>query len=426
MPLSPGKLSRAAKDHIAMKEALNQRLARYAKFIEEADLVAKFYILILCLMFALHNIWAVRTIYYFILLPMFFIVVRKADLQAVVRSPIFICVAIYFATFAVTYPLAFEFQLKAYGGHLRNSLLTLAFLAMTAYLMRRDELFPNQLFLFLAVTAAAVAAATIWQFYGGLPPLDRWPARLSGIPGFTIYYNPNWNALSYGVVCVGAVAAATRLGVSRGHVALLIGSAIVLFAAVALTQSRGVLLGVLAGLAIVVLLLPKQFPSRRAIQVGLFACVAVAMVPFAAGMWERGDGYRFFLWNEYLHYVQARPWTGFGLTEELLVQTPDHAFETTHPHNMIYHALLRGGAFAAAALAALLLGTLLEAWRSWRRTLSPLVLAVAVTAILPLQVEFTVVSATSVGWDWLVLWMPIGLCLGANVARTAPERAYAL
>jgi O-antigen ligase len=405
-----------------MKAALNQRLARYAGFIERADLVAKFYILILCLMFALHNIWAVRTIYYFILLPMFFMVVRKDDLAAVVRSSIFICVAIYFAVFAVTAPLDLEFQLKAYGGHLRNSLLTLAFLAMTAYLMRRDELFPHRLFLFLAVTAAAVAAATIWQFYGGLPPLDRWPARLSGIPGFTIYYNPNWNALSYGVVCVGAVAAAIRPGVSRGHIALLVGSAIVLFTAVVLTQSRGVLLGVMAGLAVVVLLLPKQFPFRRAIQVGIFACVAVAMLPFVAGMHERGDGYRFFLWNEYLKFVQARPWTGFGLTTELLVRTPDDGFETTHPHNIIYHALLRGGAFAAAAMAALLLAMLLEGWRSWRRTGVALFLAVAVTAILPLQFEFTVVSATSVGWDWLVLWMPIGLCLGAGVARAAPER----
>jgi O-antigen ligase len=102
---------------------------------------------------------------------------------------------------------------------------------------------------------------------------------------------------------------------------------------------------------------------------------------------------------------------GSGLSAPI-TKAPD-GFETTHPHNIVYHALLRGGVFAALALAAFLAATCLQSIRAWRITGAAVYPALIVTALLPLQLEFTVVVGTAPGWDWLVLWMPIGLCIGA-------------
>lgn len=397
-----------------MTEALYiPKRAALAKYIERYDLIAKFYILMLCLIFVLPNIWAVRMTYYFILLPVFLIAIRMDDLRDIVRLPVFIFATLYFSVFAVIAPFTAEFNFKALVEHIRNSLLVLSFLAITAHLVRRNPKFPFQLFLFLAPTAAVVGINNVWHFYGGFLPFDRLP-RLEGIPGLTMYYNPNWIAQLYGVVCVGAVAAATQSGTRRSAAALLILSGITLFVCVALTQTRSVLIAVLVGLAIVIVLLPHQTRMQRAIQLAVIAAAVLASLPFVEMLVARGEPYRLAFWKAYLGLVEAHPWIGSGLSSQIIVKAPD-GVETTHPHNIVYHALLRGGVFAAVALVAFLTASCLQAVRAWQATGAAIYPALIVTALLPLQLEFTVVVGTPVGWDWLVLWMPIGLCMGAGL-----------
>ncbi len=110
-----------------------------------------------------------------------------------------------------------------------------------------------------------------------------------------------------------------------------------------------------------------------------------------------------------------------------MAKAPD-GIETTHPHNIVYHALLRGGVFAAVALLAFMATVCVQALRAWRITGASIYPALAITALLPLQLEFTVVVGTSPGWDWLVLWMPIGLCSAPilPVRRTGTPSAPAL
>ena len=393
--------------------------ATLASYVERYDLIAKFYILMLCLIFVLPNIWAVRMIYYLILLPMFLIAIRMDDLRDIVRSPIFIFATLYFTVFVVFAPFTAEFSFKAVVEHIRNSLLVLSFLVITAHLVRGNPKFPFQLFLFLAPTAAVVGINNVWHFYGGLPPFGSL-RRLEGIPSLTMYYNPNWIAQLYGVVCVGTVAAATRPRTPRSAAVLLVLSAISLFVCVALTQTRSVLIAVLAGLAIVIVLLPHQTRMQRAIQLAAIAAAAVASLPFVEMLVARGDPHRLAFWKAYFGFVEAHPWIGSGLSSQIIVKAPD-GIETTHPHNIVYHALLRGGVFAAVALVGFLTAACLQAMRAWRATGAAIYPALIVTALLPLQLEFTVVVGTSVGWDWLVLWMPIGLCIGAGL--TDRERA---
>ena len=95
-----------------MTALLSRRLAPAAAFIERNELLAKFYILMLCLIFVLPNVWAVRTMYYVVLLPMFFIAVRKDELWEIARSPVMILVGVYFLVFALAAPFAPEFNFK--------------------------------------------------------------------------------------------------------------------------------------------------------------------------------------------------------------------------------------------------------------------------------------------------------------------------
>jgi O-antigen ligase len=216
----------------------------------------------------------------------------------------------------------------------------------------------------------------------------------------------------YGVVCVGAAAAATRPGTRWSVVAALAVSSLVLFGCVLLTQTRSVLIGTLLGLGAVLVLLPGQTRTKRTVQFALIAAAAIASVPFVEALIERGDPYRVAFWQAYIPLVEAYPWSGHGLSAPIIVHAPDGT-ETNHPHNIIYHALLRGGALAMAALIALFAAVCWQAICAWRITGSALYPALIIVALIPLQLEFTVVVGTSVGWDWLVLWMPIGLSMGA-------------
>jgi O-antigen ligase len=395
-----------------LSAAQRDRLAAWAAFIERHDLLAKFYLLTLSLIFILPNVGPVRNMYYIVIVPMLFIVMTRAEALRIVRSPIFIFMALYFLVYALAAPFAVEFSARDFIGHIRNSVLVLTFLAITVRLMLRNPQFPLELFLVVGVIGALVGLNNLWQFYGGLPPLDRMPRRFEGIEGITMYYNPNWIAQMYGVVCVGAAAAATRPGTRAGVVAALALSALVLFGCVLLTQTRSVLIGTVLGLGAVLVLLPGQTRVKRTVQFTLIAAAAVASVPFVEALIARGDPYRVAFWQAYIPLVETYPWIGHGLTAPIIVHAPDGA-ETNHPHNIVYHALLRGGVFALTALLALFAAVCWQALRAWRITGSALYPALIIVALIPLQLEFTVVVGTSVGWDWLVLWMPIGLAMGA-------------
>jgi O-antigen ligase len=180
-----------------------------------------------------------------------------------------------------------------------------------------------------------------------------------------MYYNPNWLAQLYGIACVGAVAAAARPGTRRLFVVLLLLSAAALLLCVGLTQTRGVLIGVLAGFAIIIVLLPGQTPLRIAIQLAVVAGVIVACMPLIEVLIARDEPYRMAFWKAYVPLVEAHPWAGSGLSTPIVVKAPD-GVETTHPHNIIYHALLRGGVFAALTLVVFFAVTCLQSLRAWR------------------------------------------------------------
>lgn len=396
-----------------------------AKRIEAHRLLANACILVLCLVYILPNVWGVRTTYYAVVLPLLLLTITRSELARIGRSPIFLAAAAYFLVFVIAAPFT-EVDVGSVLGHVRNAVLVLSYIATLAILASRDPAFPVRLFVYLGVTAAIAAAANIWVFYGGLPPLDRLPQRMEGIPGQTMYYNQNWIALLYGIPCVGAAAAAMHRDTRRPLAVLLAVAASVLFAAVVLAQSRGVLIGVLAGLGVVVILMTSDFGpvARHVVRAAAAVAVAVVAFVFLGKLMERGDSYRLTVWTLYIQYVEAHPWAGSGLTAALPIDD-QQGFQTIHPHNLVYHSLLRGGVFAAAALVGMLVLVCVQAVRAWWRNGSPLLPALVVTSFVPFQFEFSTVAGTTVGWDWVTLWLVVGLVLGTSLTTMSNGPAQA-
>jgi O-antigen ligase len=403
--------------------AARLKLMPLAKFIERHDLLAKFYILLLSLILILPRIGPVRLLYYAVVIPMFLLVLRKDELNAIARSPIVLLVVAYFFVFVLVAPFADQFDAKALASHIRSSILVVLFLATTALLVLRNPKFPASLVFCLALVAAVVGLNNVWRFYRSLPPdLVPW-LRLQGVPGITMYYNSNWISQLYGIICVAAVAIAAGGRLRPSRRALLIGSAIILFACVLLTQTRSVLIGVVAGIAVTIVL-GQHRKSHLVILLAVAVGVLLVSAPYIESLITRGDPHRRHFWLAYLDLVWTRPWAGYGLSADLAIWAPDGT-ETTHPHNIVYHALLRGGMFAMLALVALLAASCWQALRAWRITNMTIYPSLMVAALIPLQLEFTVFTGTSVGWDWIVLWMPIGLCIGANLLSGSRDQPLA-
>ena len=387
-------------------------------FVERHGLLEKFYILTFCLFYAVPNVWSARSCLYWFVLPLFLIVVPRDPLLRILRAPLLLVCMAFFLIVIVAAPFAQEVVPRQIGNQVRILLVLTAFLVVTAYLAYRDRDFPYRFFLYVSCTAAIGAALTVWNHLFLDVPASHIPRRLEGVPGMIVYYNPSFVGAIYGFACVGAAAAATRPGISRGEFSILAMAAAILGTAVVLTYSRHNLLGVVLALAIIIALAPSHLdPSlRRAVRIGALvaACVLLFGLYMAKSMWlgmtERGDSYRFFLWKSYWTFIEQHPWVGVGITAKHPVALP-HGVEMPHPHNFIYAVAIKSGVLAAASVTIMLLLAGIQAIWAWVkiRALFPLVLLAM--AVGPTQFDFGHLPQ-SLGMEWLVLWFPIGLCIG--------------
>src|SRR5262249_34340066 len=124
------------------------------------------YILALCLVYVMHNIWAARTAYDFVVLPAALLIVRPRDWLPVVKDPVFLAVGAYFTALALACLAAPDRQAAVFARHVEQSLLVLSFIAITAILVRRHgQRFIIGGFLVLSVAAAAAALLNIVAYY---------------------------------------------------------------------------------------------------------------------------------------------------------------------------------------------------------------------------------------------------------------------
>ena len=396
-------------------------LATAAETCRRYRLLEGAYIAVLCLMFLLGNIWASRTLFYVAVLPMGALLALPFAWRMLRMSVILWAAVAYFVVLGLSALGRPDTGAGLLLAHTRNSALILCFLVITAYLIWRSPRFLDDLFLAVSLSAAVNALANIVLFYADVSfTLGPHVRRLEGVIGISGYHNPNVLGAMYGIALVGAAGtlAGGRLAGLRRSAGLL--AAAVLLLAVFLSQSRSSMVAVLA--ALLVLTLWRGGWRVKAAVLGGLAAIYAGIAAIAANpgfILSRGDSFRRELWGRYLAMAAERPWRGYGLGFDTTIRV-SNGMEILNPHNIVLAAQIRGGAFAALALAAMLAAGFYWALRGWtrHRLIAPLGLIVAATVAGSLDFD---IASTSLGWPWFLLWLPVGICVGTEAVLRLPE-----
>lgn len=391
---------------------------------QRQPLVQNLYIASFCLVYLMPNIWAARTLFFYITIPLALIGLNFALLRATLRHPIFLLTTIYFLILILTSLAAPDVRARAIGDHLLQSVRILLLFIVTADLIQRDDTFLKTFGLFLSASAAIAATINMLMFYdtARLASGPILTIRLQGIPGTQVYYNSNVVGVIYAVACVAGASLLASYRLSRLEAGGVIVAAFILFVATVLTQSRGSILGAIAGLGVIALLGADR---RQLVRLGLSTAVVLAALliwtPVIEMMAVRGASLRPMVWSHYWDMAQQRPWFGYGLSYDVTLR--HHGDILLNAHNIILSALVRGGILAAATLLCLVGTCCYLSWTAWRanRVMTPVALMVVGIVATAVDHEMT---ATSLGWPWLLFWIPVAVCLGASMReRSSPRQA---
>jgi len=386
--------------------------------VERHKIAPKSYILALCLVYLMWNIWAARTIYSFLVIPLCLLTFRSEDYRSIARSRIFWLAGCFLGLITLTSLAVSDPNVPLVLRHARHALLVLSFLGITAHFFRKNSEFSGHLAVFLSAAAAIAAIVNTVLFYGHLTVHQVLTLRLGGIPGVTMYYNSNVVGAVYAIAAISAIAILTQLRLSRLQSALLSAASLVLICAVVLTGSRGSIVALTAA-TLVVTMIGANWRLRAILS--LAAALVVLLVfllarPLVDQLFER-HLLRFLIWWTYLGFAKAAPWLGYGLGHDQTFPLPSGEI-ILNAHNIVLNAQIRGGLLSAAALLALIVASLYQAWRGWFEARVLLPLGLTITMIVATSVDYEII-ATDLGYHWLLFWLPVAACLGVELHRRA-------
>jgi hypothetical protein len=197
----------------------------------------------------------------------------------------------------------------------------------------------------------------------------------------------------------------------------------VLLVGLFLTASRGAILALLVGIAVIVLIHTGpnlRLAFARILPIGIAALVIFQWLPInvrshvselSANSSSSSAGYSIYIRDEYQHQatrlIAAHPWTGVGVGNYYL---PGNAITPTtslDPHNVILLQAAEGGYLFAASFVVLLLGAVLAMWR-----LRHIELAVAAIAVLVATFSHGLVDVYWVRGTPLLGWLLAGIVCG--------------
>jgi O-antigen ligase len=293
----------------------------------------------------------------------------------------------------------------------RHILANFSFIAVTAWLVARDQGHVARLCRSLAGAAVITALVSLWLFHVEGHQPHGW--RLTA----WLWPNPNTAGAVFGLACVAAAAGSTPAAGPALLRRLALVAATVLAVAVALTGSRSALAGIAAsGLAWLILGRTWRQPGGRAVAASAVVGLAVAGWITTDEWLARGDNGRLELWSHFWAVGWQRPWLGWGLRQDLAF-TIANGLHTDDPHSMLLETLMRTGMLGVLAWGGAIIAGLVAGYRHWRRHggFAPL----GLTIYLATQGIFeSAVPINPPDWFWILLWIPVGIAAGVEVSPT--------
>ncbi len=285
------------------------------------------------------------------------------------------------------------------------ALVTVAsFVVITAHLVAAEPDHQDRLLKVLAIVALVTTLYSAFTEYQA-----HWfSERLATLP----WTDPNMGAAVIGLLVTGVAAGPGMNREEWPGMRLIYWAVAALLAALLLmTHTRAAMMGVIA--AAFAGALVRQRTLRQAVIWGAGGVIVIGSILFILrAPLTSGEA----AWSAQLasfwHLAQDSLWLGFGTEGQVLVWS-DGTYLTA-PHNMLMAALVHGGVIAVALLAALYIAMIAAGIRNGRRGLSPAPLAMAVyVAVYGL---FATIDVTTPGWQWLALWLPVGIIAGAELS----------
>ncbi len=337
------------------------------------------------------------------------------------RDGVLAALAVYFAAAALSVIVAAPEMRRP------HELVTLA-MTVVPFILVLDSIVARptrRLFLTGAILTGAVVASLIW--YGTYDAGSFYRLSLGSIE------NPV-PAGEYLAIClvlgVAVLFAEIRASVAGPIMALTVALTGI---ALALTQSRGALLGAICGVAFVVWTTVR----KRRYVTAVIAVAVVGIMAFAAAkpdskiadgldLRSRNTQARLETWRQAGDLIQARPLTGHGLGSfPLLGVTYFDGRVVEHPvsaHNVWINSLAETGILGAAALLAFVVLLLRSAWLSQRRATYPLDGALSRGALGGLLVSLVAgLTATSLDAEPGMLFFTIA-AIGISGGRATNAR----
>lgn len=365
------------------------------------------YLLLLCALFFLPGRSLHHKLFYglFSIPSLIALCLRPRELKVLLREPIFIAVLLFVAWALVS--LCWGPGSESSASQFKPPLHTLMLFAGCYLLVRyRSEIVQPLLF-----TAAMVGligtACDLFMFARIYEP----GLRLIGGGAFD---NPLLSSHMYGFYCAYWLSM-SMICKRRQMLWLCIPAITIMFAAVIATGSRTPL----AALTLAALWLSFICWNRRSVVLlgALFISGAAVTVLFSQMIIERGDSYRFEIWQLALHKIADHPWIGHGYNANLAID-PGVGYAFQEPHSFALGVLYYVGIFG------LLPWLFFQAWgllSSWRYRLQPLFVIASTWLIFGIGAGLTegggIISRPKE--HWFLLWIPLALIAALSINQRA-------
>lgn len=296
------------------------------------------------------------------------------------------------------------------------------------------------LFWLALVTACQVPDHYLYRFANGLLLIVALGALYAVISYFLfgeMLRNRGPNLLHHYILGPSILIACAATGVMlrqhlrRPDIRLTLGLFMLLAAYVLTTRSRGPMLGLTVWI-LVMFLLDRRDLRRNA---WIFGGLAVTVVVFCLvepqyvqRLIERGDTYRFLIWENTLAMLPDHLWFGRGINFDFLhapvqqVLKPAIGFAIYHPHNLGLATALYGGLAGLALLALTSLSALVGVLRGDRRGFGYALPMVAAVFALTLTDTNKLIAEPSSA-IWFIFWLP-SACLAGLALRVTQDGLF--
>lgn len=364
-----------------------------------------------------------RWLFYILFLPIFFINTTWRQTSTILAQPIFIVLLIFTAYSWLSQFWSNDTTSEHIFNSTRECIFLWIFLISTTVLTLRHRTFLPDALQALVVTAALVALAMTTE---AVISAGAWADSPPRIRGFGRGENPIVAALIFSVAIFAAYSCARN---RKYHRLLRVASAaaiVPLLCAIALTQSRGPWLAFYSSLIVAAAI------SRRWLALAtLLAFASAAGVLLGAGIGvetgliERGQGTasRLTLWAQTLEHIEEAPVFGNGWGSDLRLDSV-WGLDVKSPHNVYLSVFAFTGAIGMTMFLATIGYALYSASSDVARGIprvSTLILILGLIANIfdgyfPIQ---------NLGFEWLILWMPVAILIGERMRSGDPRPTQA-